>query len=663
MAAGGGRPARGDDLPDPARILTRREFAVALTRVREMSGLTVRDVARAADVRSGTLGDYYAGRHLPPLRDDRLPAILRACGVSDPEQIAGWLEALRRVRPRPGPRSEETRAPYLGLASFQTSDAEWFFGREALTATLTDRVLERRAGVLAVIGPSGSGKSSLLRAGLIPALAGEATPLLVTPGTDPVGELAARLADLAGTTDEVAAEVRREPARAADLATGRLVVVVDQFEEVFTGGCSESDRTAYLRALQAIAARPPAAVVIGLRADFYARALRHRELADIVQTSQVVVGPMSEAELRQAILAPAHKAGVSLEDGLADLLISDLRASAHDQAAGDAGALPLLSHALLETWQRRHRRTLTIADYRESGGIGGAVARTAESAYAALSRTQQRIARQIFLRLVHIADDTEDTRRRITADELPPGDEVTEVLDHLIDQRLVTVTNEEFDLVHEALLVAWPRLRGWLDADRVGLRAHRRLTVAAEVWRDSGHDPDTLLRTERLADAAEWAEDPRHAADLNALERDFLAAGLDQERAERRAARRRSRRRQEVLAALVALSLAATALAAFAFRQRILADDQRDLAISRRVAVEAGKLRAKDVDLAGQLSLAAYRVAPTREARSSLLESYSGPGVTRVLGSPGVLQTVAFTPDGKRMATGGTDRTVRLWNV
>jgi WD40 repeat protein/transcriptional regulator with XRE-family HTH domain len=663
MAAMDGRPSRGDQRPDPARILTRRDFAVALTRVRDLSGLTVRDVAKAAGVPHGTMGDYYAGRHLPPLRADRLPGILRVCGVSDPEEIAGWLEALRRVRPRPGPRSEEIRAPYRGLASFQVEDAEWFFGREALTAALVARVRERREGVLAVTGPSGSGKSSLLRAGLIPALAETATPLLVTPGADPIGELAARLADLAGHAVDAVAEIRREPARAAELATERLVVVVDQFEEVFTDGCSESERTAYLRALQAIAARPPAAIVIGLRADFYARALRHRELADILQTAQIVVGPMSETELRRAILSPASKAGVSLEDGLADLLISDLRASARDQEAGDAGALPLLSHALLATWQRRHRRTLTIADYRDSGGIGGAVARTAESAYAGLSHPQQRIARQIFLRLVHIADDTEDTRRRITADELPPGDHVIEVLDHLIDQRLVTVTDEEFDLVHEALLVAWPRLRAWLDADRVGLRAHRRLTVAAEVWRDSGHDPNTLLRTERLADAAEWAEDPRHAADLNALERDFLAAGRDHERAEQRSARRRSRRRQQLLAVLAVLSLAATALAAIAFRQRTLADDQRDMAISRRVAVEAGKLRAKDVDLAGQLSLAAYRVAHTQEARSSLLESYSGPAVTRVLGPPGVLQTVAFTPDGRRMATGGTDRTVRLWNV
>src|SRR3569833_1038278 len=189
------RPPRAlPDLPDPARILTRQDFADALTRLRDLSGLTVRDLAKAVDMRSATLGGYLSGRYLPPLRPDRLPAILRACGVHDPDVIAHWMEALRRVRPRPGPRAEEARAPYRGLESFREEDAEWFFGREALTATLLERVLERREGVLAVTGPSGSGKSSLLRAGLIPALAGTATLLPLTPGADPVGAHAARRA-------------------------------------------------------------------------------------------------------------------------------------------------------------------------------------------------------------------------------------------------------------------------------------------------------------------------------------------------------------------------------------------------------------------------------------------------------------------------------------
>jgi WD40 repeat protein/transcriptional regulator with XRE-family HTH domain len=671
----GGEGRLGGHPADPARIVTRRDFADELTRLRELAGLSVREVARAAGLPDSTMGDYFAGRHLPPLKPAGLAAILRACGVTDPESVARWNEALHRVRRSPGRRSAETRAPYLGLASFQPEDAEWFFGRETLTAALTARVLGRRdEGILAVTGPSGSGKSSLLRAGLIPALPGPS--LLLTPGADPIGELAARLATLAGEPDDVRDGVRADPSRAAVLAARaapagepgsdrRLVIVVDQFEEVFTGGCTDTERTAFFSALQAVA-RSGAVVVVGLRADFYARALRHRELARILQTSQLVVEPMSETELRTAIVAPAQKAGLTLEAGLVELLLHDLRASARGQDAEEvhaAGALPLLSHALLATWSRRHRRRLSIADYRESGGIGGAVARTAESAYAALSPAQQRIARQIFLRLVHVADDTGDTRRRVTLGELPPGDEVIEVLDHLIDNRLITVATDEFALIHEALLAAWPRLRAWLDADRVGLRTHRRLTFAAEVWRDSGQDPSTLLRTVRLAEAAEWAEDTRHAADLNALEREFLAASVEHERAEQRSARRRSRRRQQLLAALLSLSLVASLLAVIAFRQRVRADEQRDIAVSRRVAVEADKLRAKDVDLAGQLSLAAYQVAPTQEARSSLLDSYAGPAVTRVLGSSGILQSVAFSRDGRRMATGGTDETVRLWDV
>jgi WD40 repeat protein len=712
---------RHDHGPDPSQIVTRRDFAGELTLLRELAGLTIRDVAKAAGLPDGTTGDYFAGRHLPPLKPARLPDMLRACGVTDPETVAEWDAALRRVRRRPGRRSADARVPYRGLVSFQPEDAEWFFGRESLTGVVLARVLEPRddTGILAVVGPSGSGKSSLLRAGLIPALsaAGTGIPggspwplLLFTPGTDPVGELAARLAVLAGRTGENAVGeavevVRRAPARAAELAARaraaalpvsgpdsdiardalgpggaepraggedvRLVVVVDQFEELFTDGCADTDRQPFLVALQAITtadppARPPALVVIGLRADFYARALRHYELARVLQTAQVVVGPMSEAELRRAIVAPAQKAGLELEEGLVDLLLGEFRVSAHDdppEAVHDAGALPLLSHALLATWERRRRGRLTIADYRESGGIGGAVARTAEEVYAGLSPAQQRIARQIFVRLVHIADDTGDTRRRIAQGDLPLSDDVIGVLDRFVDQRLITAAADEFEIVHEALLVAWPRLRTWLDADRVGARTHRRLTFAAEAWRDSGRDSGTLLRAVRLAEVTEWAEDARHTADLNALERDFLAASSEHERAEQRSARRRIRRRQQILAVVVLLLLAASSLATLNFRQRIAADEQRDVAISRSAAIEADKLRGKDVALAGQLSLAAYRVARTPEARSSLLESYPGPSVTRVLASGGVLQTVAFTRDGIRMATAGTDRTVRLWNM
>lgn len=708
-----GQSHGGTGRPDPRRIVTRQDFARELTLLRDWARMTVREVAKAAGLPYGTTGDYFAGRHLPPLKPARLPDILRACGVTDSTAVEEWLEALRRVRRSPGRRPAHVQAPYRGLASFQPEDAEWFFGREALTNVLVQRVLAASSPggerVIAVVGPSGSGKSSLLRAGLVPALPWPS--MLLTPGADPVGELLNGLATLAGVGVEAE---RRDPAYITELAERarsaaavdisrdaetaaikkgrepthtkkeaqepgerRLVVIVDQFEELLTDGCAEPERRAFIAALLAMTgthpdrlghpATRPAIVVIGLRADFYARALRHQELAHVLQTAQVVVGPMNEQELRRAIVIPAQKAGLELEPGLVELLLHEFGGSTGTpglaENAHDVGALPLLSHALRATWERAQRGRLTIAGYRECGGIGGAVARTADDVYAGLSPAEEQIARRIFVRLVHIADDTGDTRRRITPDELPPGDEVTRVLDRFVEQRLITATANQFEIVHEALLVAWPRLRAWLDADRDDLRTHRRLTVAAEAWRDSGEDPGLLMRPPRLTETLEWAADSRHAADLNSLERDFLAASQHHERAEERLARRRNRRRRQITAALVALSLVATVSATVTVRQRIAADVQRDLAVSRQVAVQADKLRTKDVALAAQLSLVAYRTARTPEARSSMLESYSGPSVTRVVSSPGVLQAVAVTRDGTRMATGGTDRTVQLWAI
>lgn len=693
--------------PDPERIETRRDFARELTLARELAGLTVRDVAKASGIPDGTIGDYFAGRHLPPLNPPRLPQILHACEVTDPETVGRWLDALRRVRRRPGRRTADGPVPYRGLASYQPQDAEWFFGREKLTGDLVQRLLRHPAdsGMVAVVGPSGSGKSSLLRAGLVPVLRGsgpdESGPwptVLFTPGADPIGALAAELT-AAGAPDGAAADMLRGyPGRAAELArrmrsaatpetaTEALpVLVIDQFEEVFTSGCTETERQAFFTALRAMTVPdgdgkpgppslpgppdplgPAALVVIGLRADFYGQALRYRELAEVLEQAQVIVGPMTAAELRKAIVAPARQAGRELEEGLVDLLLRELGPPTDEEpaeGAHEAGALPLLSHALLATWESRRQGMLTIDDYRASGGINGAVARTAEEVYAGLSPAQQRITRQIFVRLVHIADDTGDTRRRVSPQQLHLDDDAPEVLARFIDQRLITATASGVEIAHEALLLAWPRLRTWLDTDRLGLRTHRRLTVAAEAWQEAGRDPNALLRGMLFAEVAEWADEPRHTADLNLLEREFLAACVDRQVAETRSARRRVRRGRLFTAVLVALSLTASALAALAFRQQADAKLQRDQAVSRQIAVEANRLRGKDVVLAGQLSLAAYRIARTPEARSSLLESYAVPGATRVVGPAGVMQSVGLTRDGNTMATAATDHSIRLWNV
>lgn len=702
------------DAPDPRRVATRHDFAFELTLLRERAGLTVRDVAKAARLPDSTVGGYFGGRHLPPLKPpDLLRSILEACGVDDATLIEEWLNALIRVRRTPGKRPADAPVPYRGLASFQPEDADWFYGRQNLVDVMTGHLTQQYVdgGLLIAVGPSGSGKSSLLRAGMIPALragllgvrGSAAWPVaLFTPGARPVQELAAQLAPLTAqdpgeleatlqSCPACCSEIIRQAARTepdssecdgdADREGRRIIMVVDQFEELFTVCSEELERRIFISVLCAAAhfgavhqcgrisgegdTQPAAVVLLGLRADFYPHALRYPELVPALQNRQVLVGPMTEAELRSAIVEPARKARLDIEDGLVEVLLRDLAPRTGDagsEAARGAGSLPLLSHALLTTWERARRGRLTVSDYRESGGIQGAVASTAEQVYGELTASERELARQIFIRLVHVADDTADTRRRVSRAELM-SDESQHVLDLFIDRRLVTAETDEVEIAHEALLFAWPRLRGWIEADRDGVRIQRELSDAAELWRDSDRDPNMLYRGGRLAIARDWAEEANHRADLNLLEREFLDASTEHQIAEERTARRRTRRLQRLVAALAVLSLVTGFLAVFAFRQKAAATLQRDLAISRQVAIDANQLRSTDIALAMQLALAAYRIAPTPEARSSLLDSYATPAVTRILGPPGVMETVAFAPDGATMATAGENSSIRLWSM
>ncbi len=651
-----------DGRPDPGQISTRQDFAAGLSLLREGAGLTIRDVARKIGVPPSTIGGYFGGSHLPPVKlSGLLPSILSACGVDDQAAVDGWLAALARVRRAPGRRPANALVPYRGLKSFQPEDAEWFFGRQRLTDVLVGQLRDQctQAGLLAVVGPSGSGKSSLLRAGLIPAIrhgalgrAGEEDwPIaLFTPGSDPMAEWAGH--------QELAA-AGRPPA----------VIVVDQFEEVFTLCQDEDERRDFIAALCA-AARQAALIVVGLRADFYPHALRHQELVAELQRRQVLVGPMTEEELRSAITGPAKKAGLDIEAGLVEVLLRDLAPADHHEhpvAAHEPGTLPLLSHALVATWDLSRGGWLTVADYQATGGIQGAVAASAEEVYADLTPAQQELTRRIFTRLVHVADDTAATRRRVSRSELQLGDgdaDVQPVLDAFIGQRLVTADTETVEIAHEALLHAWPRLRQWTDADTMGARIQRQLTAAAEEWRESERDPNALYRGGRLAAAEEWASLSAHHGDLNVLERAFLEASVRQREQAQRAAQRQRNRLRAFAAALAALLIVAASFAGLAYQQRSSAVAERNIAISRQLAIEANQLRGTDIALAMQLSLAAYRIAPTVEAASSLLNATTAMPVSRLLGAAGTeMHSVAFSPDTAVLATGSGDGSVRLWDA
>jgi WD40 repeat protein/transcriptional regulator with XRE-family HTH domain len=654
----------GDGVPDPDRIATQQDFGRALTLLRNRAGLTVRQVARASGLPASTVGDYFSGRHLPATgQAGSLHRILAACGESDPARLTAWTDALGRARRQPGNRMALRgggEVPYRGLASFEREDAPWFFGREQVIKRLFD--FDLGAGLpLIVVGPSGSGKSSLLRAGLMAQLTGPVA--LFVPTATPAADFAAVVADLSG------------PAGAAEplgsSGSEPPCAIVDQFEAVFTRCQDEEQREAFISAVGELA--ETATVILALRADFYDQALRYPVLAAALQARQVVLGPMTADQVRRAIVEPARRAHLEVEDGLVELLLRDLeprtpharRPGGPEQGAHEPGALPLLSHALLSTWEHSSTGTITVADYLASGGISDAITRTAEGVFGRLSADQQQMARRLFLRLVHVADDAPPTRRAVRLTELTPlgGQDTEELLGRFVDERLITVDADTVQITHDALLTAWPRLRSWIDTGQDDLRTRRRITEASRVWQENDQDSSALPRGLQLAIFAGWNADPDNRDSLGPLASRFLTAAIAEEQARERAERHRTRRLRRLVGALTVLVVVVVGLAGYSFQQRTAAATARDDADSREVAVMAGQLRDADVPLAAQLSVAAYRIARTPEADASLLESSGTPSAAQLTDSPSLVQAVSLSPSHTLMAVAAADGTLRLWDV
>ncbi len=432
--------------------------------------------------------------------------------------------------------------PFLGLATFDAAHAEYFFGRERLVAELVARLVG--SPLLAVVGPSGSGKSSVVRAGLLPALASGVLPgsdgwsqALMRPGAHPLAELEGALPE----------------------GGGRTVLVVDQFEELFTVCRDEDERTDFIDELVALTEDRDqrVQVVVAMRADFYGRCARYDRLARLVGANQVLVGPMRRDELRRAIVEPARRAGLRVEPSLTDALIVDV--------LDEPGGLPLLSAALLEQWRERDGHVMRRAAYERTGGVRGAVGRLAEATYARLSEPERTAARRILLRLADAGEEeTAFVRRRVPLDELEPGrdEHAAAALAALTDSRLVTADEGTLEVAHEALLREWPRLRAWLEDDAEGRRLHQHLIHAARDWEAGGRDRGELYRGARLAAALDWAAG--HGSDLNELEREFIdesRAEAEQEAEHQRRTNRRLRALLAGLAALLALSLVAGVVA------------------------------------------------------------------------------------------------------
>ncbi len=493
-----------------------------------------------------------------------------AAGRSDLTEVEAELTgkvidlqlAREQVQALSGPHTParvaaEGICPFKGLASFEPVDADYYFGRERLVAELVARLVGAR--FLGIVGPSGSGKSSVLRAGLLPALAGGVLPgsegwrrLLLRPGERPLDEL--RRVLVSGAKDPLAEALDALPGNA------RLLLAVDQFEELFTACRSDAERAAFADILVRAAADPEgrAVVVVALRADFYGRFAAYPGLAELLGGNQVLVGPMQASELRRAVELPAGRVGLRVEPELADALVDDVE--------GEPGALPLLSTALLELWQRRQDNALTLAAYRESGGVHGAVARLAEGTYARVADEHKQLVRALMLRLVGEGEGDAPVRRRAPLAELDLERDrwMADVLATLADSRLVTVSEGNVEVAHEALLREWPRLREWIEEDTEGRRLRRHITQAASEWDAAGRDRGELYRGARLAAALDWTAE--HALDVNELEREFVTESREASEKETKSVRRTNRRLRALLAGVAVLLVAAVAGGIFAAR-------------------------------------------------------------------------------------------------
>lgn len=606
------------------------------------------------------------------------------------ERMHHEIIMLRMSLPRtdivnvPEPEREspsDAECPYPGLLAFGPEDAPWFFGRKGLTAVLVGRLAANAEpdGVVTVLGASGSGKSSLVRAGLTGAVALGNLPLqgsprppprIMMPGEDPIPRLAEQLGpELDLPAEELVEALVERPEEVAAGLRSRLVnedssllLVIDQGEELFTQCTSATRRRSFLKAVAAltvgkIGSTRRVFVVFAMRSDFVAR------LAEYEQTRRwpadpVIVTAMNKEDLRQAIREPARVAGLALEPELVTRLIADLGVS-DEELVYPPGALPRLGHALRETWENREGTTLTVRGYQRAGAIGGAIRQAAEAAWTEHSGGQD-LFRSILTHLVAVPEDADAVRHRMRMDQLldrvplAMRSDAEEVVSDLVRRRLLTRDRDTVEISHEALLSNWPRLRDWIRADREKLVHHQRLAEAARLWHTENRPLDLLWRGDRLGLG--------EGLHLTEVERQFLAEGVLAES-------RRTRTRRLTAAAVVALLLAVVVGGVVVSRQQAVAQEQRSQAERQRKETRSRQLAADSAlvfttdQRGGQLrALAAWHTAPTIEARGAVigqqLNTYVGP----LRGHNETINRAAVTPDGTTAATGGLTEAV-LWDV
>jgi WD40 repeat protein/transcriptional regulator with XRE-family HTH domain len=707
-------------------------FAGLLRRLRAAVRLTQEELAEAAGLSPRSVSDLERGINRTA-RKDTAESLAGALGLAEPvravfvaaargradttDVLAAMDEEARRSAAAEDPAATRGAAwlgcPYLGLMPFQEPDARIYYGRDELVTGLVQRLMGRldRGGILLVAGESGAGKSSLLRAGLIPRLAAGALGpgsdrwpwRVIRPTDNPLRELATALADVAhADADSVYRSLSAAPAEApmlvelavrtgtgrgahaesgglpdsAPAAAPRLVLIVDQFEELFTaGGDTEADRVereGFITALHAAASGsagprqlPPALVILSIRADFLGRLIAYPPLKAALDAGPFTVGPMSEAELRLAMTGPAAEADLAIEPALVEAAIAELGEGAAAELG--SGILPLISQAMATTWEHREGDELTLRAYRRAGGVAYAVNHSAQAAYYALTDRQQDAARLVFTQLTVLTADGRFERRRCRRTDLSaPGTLIRADVDAVIEifsaHRLLTLGQVTVEISHDVLFQAWKQLRDWLGDDRLDRVLYSQIVTDAFIWDGNGRDPSYLYRPGRLAtiDAASgrWRAAPTRHAPLPATSMDFLDAA-------RHAARRSIRGRRVMIAGLLALTVIAISTAGAAVLDAATASREHATSLSRQLAVESLAIDASDPVTARRLAVAAWSVSHTPEARSAmaaLLTEQQHGGILAADPSAYPVIGVAFSQDGTLLASADADGTVRLWN-
>lgn len=667
-----------------------------------VDGLTNREIADKLYITEGTVKWYNT-------------TIFEKLNVSNRVQAASKARELHLLE-RKGPSEDsgiETTTPetlinpYRGLYAFDTADADYYFGRADLVQKLLDRMgntSEPFSRFLAIIGPSGSGKSSLVKAGLIPALwsgklSGSENWFVIEmiPGSHPLDKLETALIRVAvNASTDLSEQLLRDDRgllRTADIILpaedSELVIVIDQFEEVFTLVEDEDERQHFLNLLLAAVTDRDSRVrmIVTLRADYYDRPLHYPAFGELLQQRSETILPLTAHGLDAAIRNPAEVVGVRLEAGLLAEIVSDMN--------GQVGALPLLQYALTELFERREGRILTRMAYQQIGRTGGALANRADEIFQALSPEGQALALQLFLQLVTIGEGAEDTRRRVARADLLALSDAPDLMDEIIDQftiyRFLALDHDPqtrqptVEVAHEAILREWQRLRGWINAARDDIRQERLIAQAADAWQANGCDTSYLLTGVRLKQVEAWNKDAELM--LTPLENEFIQASINEAKARvlaetERIAREEAQeqRSRKLLRALVAVFAIATILSG---GFGVFAMNSRNAETQARLDAEEAELQAQTqsaVLLAAQseseledgffdravlLALEALENYPyTTQAEHALGQAVThNRALQRYAGHESAITSADWSPDRTKIATSSTDNTVHIWDA